>query len=103
MSRVSPLLTLALGALDRGYRLDDGLAALAQAQLILTGPPWRDVMSDPNLNTMNRTNAELVASLLLFMIGQPPVKPQFDLEEAYRITAGDQSVPFGEIPRARPI
>ena len=103
MSRDSPLLTLAFGALDRGYRLDDGLSALAQAQLSLTGPPWRDVMWDPNLNIMNRINADLAAILLLFMIGQPPVKPQFDLEEAYRITAGEQSVPFGEIPRARPI
>ena len=38
----------------RCYRLDDGLAPKPQAQLILTGPPWRNVMWDPNLNTMKK-------------------------------------------------
>ena len=89
--------------LDRGYPLDEGLLALSQTQLTLTQPPWRDVMWNPNQNTMNRTNAELAASLLLFMIGQPPVKSQFDLEEAYRTSAGEHAVPLGEIPRANPI
>lgn len=89
--------------LDRDYPLDEGLSALAQAQLTLTAPPWRDVMWDPNQNTMNRTNVELAASLLLFMIGQPPVKAQFDLAEAYRTTAGEQAIPLDEIPRAHPI
>ena len=89
--------------LDRGYALDEGLSALAQTQLTLTDPPWRDVMWDPSQNTMNRTNAELAASLLLFMIGQPPAKAQFDLAEEYQKTAGEHSVPLDEVPRTQPI
>ena len=85
--------------IDREFSLDEGLAALAQTQLSLDQPPWRDVMWDPNQNTMNRTNVELAASLLLLMIGQPPVDPQMDLEQTYRTIAGDQSVPLSSIPQ----
>ena len=84
---------------DRDFSLDEGVAALSQTQLLLDRPPWRDVMWDPNQNTMNRTNVELAASLLLFMVGQPPVDPQMDLEQVYRTTAGDQVAPLRSIPQ----
>lgn len=89
--------------LDRAYPLDEGLSALAQIQLSLNEPPWRDVMWDPSQNTMNRTNVDLAASLMLFMIGQPPVSINFDLEEAYQAAAGDQSIPLDQMPKGYPM
>ena len=88
--------------LDRGIPIDEAMEALAETQLTLDQPPWRSVMWDPNQNTMNRTNLELAESLLLFMVGQRPVSPRFDLESSYRTTVGDQSARLDDIPVQRP-
>ena len=87
--------------LDREYSFDESLQALSQTQLILDQSPWRYVMWDPNLNTMNRTNVELAASLFLFMVGQPPVNLEMNLEEVYRTTAGDEATPLQDIHTVR--
>ena len=83
--------------LDREYPLDESLQALSQTPLMLDRPPWRYVMWDPNLNTMNRTNVELAASLFLFMVGQSPINQQMTLEEVYRTTAGNEATPLQDI------
>ena len=48
---------------------------------------------------MNRTNLELAENLLLFMVGQHPSNPQFDLEASYQSAVGDQSVKLDDIPK----
>ena len=86
--------------LDRGVSLAEGIRALSETQLTLDQAPWRFVMWDPNRNAMNRTNLELAESLLLFMVGEPPAKPEFDLADSYRTTVGAQTVGLDDIPRS---
>ena len=83
--------------LDRSFTLEEGIRALSETRMTLEQPPWRQVMWEPNQSSMNRVDIGLAASLLLFMVGQPPADPDFDLEAAYREAAGDQSVPLSEI------
>ena len=87
--------------LSRGIPFAESLAALAETQLALDQPPWRSVMWDPSLNAMKRTNIDLAASLLLHMVGQHPVKSDYDLEAQYRTTLGDSSGSLGDVPRSR--
>lgn len=89
--------------MDRQIPLADGIQALAQTQLTLDQPPWRSVMWDPSQNAMNRVNLELAESLLLFMVGQPPVDPEFKLEDLYRTTVGSQVASLSDIPRSHPL
>lgn len=84
--------------LDRNYPFDDGLQVLGNTELILHKPPWLGVMWDPNRNIMNRTNVELATSLILFMVGEPPVRSQFDLKETYQASAGDHAVAMDDLP-----
>ena len=86
--------------LDRAFTIEEGIQALSETRMTLEQPPWRQVMWDANQNAMNRVDIGLAVSLLLFMSGQPPEDPGFDLEAAYREVAGDQSVPLNEIRAA---
>ena len=88
--------------MDRNYPLDEGLQALGETQLSLNKPPWLGVMWDPSQNIMNRTNLELATSLMLFMVGEPPVRTQFDLKETYQASAGDHALALDDLPVLRP-
>ena len=87
--------------LDRNYPFDYGLQVLGNTELILSKPPWLGVMWDPNRNIMNRTNVELSTSLMLFMVGEAPVRSQFDLKETYQASAGDHAVAMDDLPVLR--
>ena len=87
--------------IDRNFPVDVGLQALGETQLSLNKPPWLGVMWDPNQNTMNRTNLELATSLLLYMVGQHPVRPHFDLNERYQALAGDHAVALDDLSMER--
>ena len=86
--------------LDRGFSLAEGIRALSETQLTLDQTPWRFVMWNPSKTGMNRTNLELAESLLLFMVGELPTNPEFDLAGSYRTTVGVQSVGLDDIPRS---
>ena len=88
--------------MDRGVPAMQGIRALASTQLMLNGVPWSGVMWDLSRYAMNRTNLQLAESLLLYMVGEPPANPKFDLEDVYRKQVGGASASLADVPMGEP-
>ena len=88
--------------MDRGVPTRQGVRALATTRLMLTDVPWSGVMWDPSRHAMNRTNLHLAESLLLYMVGERPASPKFDLEDVYRKQVGIASANLTDIPKGEP-
>lgn len=88
--------------LDREVPMQQGIQALASAQLMLNQAPWAHVMWDPSRGAMNRTNLQLAESLLLHMVHERPAKPEFELDDIYRTVVGDQNSKLEDVPRGQP-
>ncbi|MYD98816.1 MAG: hypothetical protein F4X98_15715 [Gammaproteobacteria bacterium] len=45
---------------------------------------------------------QLAESLLLYMVGEPPASPKFELEDVYRKQVGDASAGLADVPQGEP-
>ena len=90
----------ALGLL-RTRQIDTGLAVknLCALPMSMSGPPWVNVVWNPNTRRMNNDSQPLVEALLLHMVGQKPRSPRMDLSKRYRELLGNpDGDPLQDVP-----
>ena len=90
----------ALGLL-RTRQIDTDLAVknLCKLAMSMFGPPWVNVVWNPNTRRMNNDSQTLVEALFLHMVGHTPRTSRMDLSKRYRELLGNpDGDPLQDVP-----